>query len=593
MALDSSVLKTFRDRLRVWLPLVGAGIPPLLIVATVVRYGFNVPFWDQWGLVDFLDKVHAGQFGFNDVWVQANEHRPILPGLVMLALAKATGWDIRYELAANVVVALCVLGMLALLVERTVRTVAPSLTPWLILTASLTTFSVTQWENWLWGWQLQIFMNALAAVVTVWALARWGARLPGLALALLAASAGAFSWGNGLLLMPLVAFGLLIAPQRDHGASRLKRVALAAAVAAGVITLYLTGFRYPSYHPTPFFLFSHPLLYGHYVLIYLGGGLGSWSKTVSALWGALGLVTFTWCGVWLWARSPGLRHTLLPWILLGLYGLLSGFMTGIGRAGFGVEQALASRYITISSLFWVSCAVIGALALTRYLADGAVPRSRALTVIAVTASLLTLAGVSYGASWIHAEAALKDSNSRMRRGGECLLDYDRAPDECLRFLYFDVALLRKYAQRLKSLSLGPFAQSKQEQLLSWYAVVSGPEPAGYIDDVAVHEAPASQTPRSGDVVVSGWGMDPFSRGPAASVLVVVGGHVMGRASTGEQRIDVAQALGRSGLLNSGWTFRFGLFRLATGSHLVEAYALLDDQRRIVKLVGSRVIEVRK
>ena len=593
MLQKSSARKTFRNRLCVVLPLVGAGIPPILIAATVLRYGLNVPYWDEWALVGLLDKAHAGQLTFSDFWNQHNEHRPVLPRAVMLALAKATGWDIRYELAANVVVALCVLGMLALLIGRTVRAVAPSLTPWLILAASLTTFSVTQWQNWLWGWQLQIFMNALAAVVTVWALALWGARWPGPALAFLAAVAGALSFGGGLLLMPLVAFGLLIAPQWDHGTSRLKPLALTVAGSAGVAILYFNGFRYPGHHPSPFVLFSNPLSYLSYVLIYLGAGLGAESKLVSEVWGALGFVTFTWCGVWLWARSPGLRRPLLPWILLGLYGLLSGFMTGIGRVGLGVEQALSPRYITISSLFWVSCAVIGALALTRILADGAVPRSRALTVVAVTASLLTLAAVSYGASWIHGEAAVKGFNNGMRRGGECLLDYDRAPDECLRFLFPDVALVRKGAQRLESLSLGPFAQSKLEQLLSRYAVVSGPEPAGYIDDVAVPEVPAGQTPRSGDVVISGWGMDPFSRGPAVSVLVVVGGRVMGRASTGEQRIDVAQASGRSGLLNSGWRFRFGLFRLATGSHLVEAYALLDDQRRIVKLMGSRVIEVRK
>lgn len=103
----------------------------------------------------------------------------------MLALARTNDWDIRYELAANVVVALCVLGMLALLIERTVRSVAPLLIPWLILAASLSTFSLTQWGNGLEGWQVQIFMNALAAVVTVWSLARWGTGWLGLALALL------------------------------------------------------------------------------------------------------------------------------------------------------------------------------------------------------------------------------------------------------------------------------------------------------------------------------------------------------------------------------------------------------------------------
>ena len=68
MAPKSSALKRFQDRLCVLLPLVGASIPPLLIALTVVRYGVNVPFWDQWEFVKLLDKAAAGQLEFRDFW---------------------------------------------------------------------------------------------------------------------------------------------------------------------------------------------------------------------------------------------------------------------------------------------------------------------------------------------------------------------------------------------------------------------------------------------------------------------------------------------------------------------------------------------
>jgi hypothetical protein len=110
-----------------------------------------------------------------------------------------------------------------------------------------------------------------------------------------------------------------------------------------------------------------------------------------------------------------------------------------------------------------------------------------------------------------------------------------------------------------------------------------------MDHVAV--TPADRTRRLGEVVVSGWGRDPFARRPAASVLIVVDGQVMGRAPTGERRLDVARVLHQKGLGRSGWAFRFGVFRLDPGPHLVEAYWVLDDHRRIVKLEGARLIEI--
>lgn len=54
---NSFGLKMFRSRLWNVLPLAAAGVPPLIIVVTVARYGLNVPFLDQWALLDLLDNA--------------------------------------------------------------------------------------------------------------------------------------------------------------------------------------------------------------------------------------------------------------------------------------------------------------------------------------------------------------------------------------------------------------------------------------------------------------------------------------------------------------------------------------------------------
>ena len=42
---------------------------------------------------------------------------------------------------------------------------------------------------------------------------------------------------------------------------------------------------------------------------------------------------------------------------MGLYVLLSAIVTGLARVGFGADQALAPRYVTISSLLWAGLLV--------------------------------------------------------------------------------------------------------------------------------------------------------------------------------------------------------------------------------------------
>ncbi len=582
--LSSMLLKEARVRLPVLLPLVLACFPPALIAATVARYGRNVPFGDEFDLLPALSETFEGHFRFDLLWGQHNEHRPFLPWLIMLGLARISDWDIRYELAANMVVALGLLAVLILLIRQTVEPLAPSLKPWLILAASLTTFSLAQWENWLAGFQLTIFMNALAAALTVLALVRWGVRWPALVIALLGAIGGALSFASGLFLLVLVPVWFLLRSRRHEGLASRLSLAVAVVVPASVIALYFVDFYYP------ILPVSRPLSYGSYVLTYIGGALSFYgSKTIAQWWGATGIAAFTGCGIWLWTRSAAHRQALLPWLLLALYAILSGSMTGVGRAGLGVSQALSSRYVTISSLFWVSVIVVVALAIGRFLKDEAVSRTAGLAVVAVTTSIATLGAVSYGVTWSRAEGAVKAHHEALLRGQECLLYYDRAPDECLRILYPDVQTVRQFARRLEALKLGPFAPSQRERPLASYTLVVGPGPAGFIDHVT--RAPADRTQGSDEVAVSGWGMDPFARSMAASVLIVVDGQVMGRATTGERRPDAARALHRNRLRRSGWVFRFGLFRLDPGLHLVEAYVVLDDNRRIVRLAGSSFIEV--
>src|ERR1700687_4454636 len=78
-----------------------AVLPPLLVAVYVARYKLGLPYFDGWALVPDIQKMFTHQLTWPDLWRPHNEHRILLPRLVLLGLARLTGWDDGYEVAAN------------------------------------------------------------------------------------------------------------------------------------------------------------------------------------------------------------------------------------------------------------------------------------------------------------------------------------------------------------------------------------------------------------------------------------------------------------------------------------------------------------
>ena len=594
---ESSTPRSLRARLLVLLPLLAASIPPVLIVVTLARYAINVPFGHTWYIVKLLGQAHEGQLRFEHFWKLSYASRPVIPRMVNHAIAWATDMNLHYNMAAKFVVALGVFALMVLLIRRTARPLAPAMTPWMILATSLLIFTPAPSLNWLKPTTV-VFMNVLAVIFTLYALARWGQRWPGPALAILGAVAGTLTTAAGLILLVIVPLGLLLAPRHHSGPKHLLSPAIASVAAAVVVSFYFVGLSHSLSRANPLFLLQHPLSFGHYVLANLGAPLGFRSLWPATLWGGVGIATFAWCGLWLWRRSPPHRQALMPWFFLAVFAILKACMTAAGRLyGHRVKQALSSRYIPYSSLFWVSLVVVVALAIAHYVSRPTVPRARKLATVAVTGLLILLGAVSYGKSWTRGMVSIRKIHARHLRGGECLLYYERAPDECLRLIRRNAGAenARRLARLMEKLAVGPFAPSEREWFSPLYvrAARLESEAVGQIDQVAAKGTPATKFQHQDDIILFGWARDPVTRGRAAAVLIVVDGKLVGRAKTGVRRPDVAKALSQNELLHSGWIFRLNSSMVGPGSLLVEAYAVLQDHRRIVKLAGARNMEVIK
>ena len=337
--------KRLHRRVR-YAPWAAALVPLGCLVAVMLRYSLDMPYLDQWEFVPLLAKSFEGPITLGDLWAQHNEHRLIFPRLIMLALAHLSRWNLRWELAANVVLGTALFLALAHLLRRTAARAGRVANPWLVPLLSLLVFSMSQWENWLLGWQLTEFLNILAAVLGIILLTRAPCRTRHFAGAIALGVVATYSFANGLLYWIVAAPALRTGPaptQRRRGG--LWAVAFLVTAAS-----YLHGYSTPSYHPSLITMLQHPVHFAIYVLKYLGNPLVNWSGTGAAIAGAAGLAVFLGLERRLLRRHG--RTPLVAPVALALYAIASAAITGVGRVGFGADQAMSPRYITFANLLW-------------------------------------------------------------------------------------------------------------------------------------------------------------------------------------------------------------------------------------------------
>ncbi len=185
------------------------------------------------------------------------------------------------------------------------------------------------------------------------------------------------------------------------------------------------------------------------MLTYLGAPLGIWSGAPAlALLGRVpGSSRFAWLAFRL-AREERAR----PWIALGTVPLCAAALAIVGRATFGIDQALSSRYITVSSLLWIALLPLVALASER------ARRSRFARIRPRAAALLC--SLALGGCWFATNLRgwddLRDTSELQAAGRATLLGYRHAGDERIRLLCDDAPFLRTEARALERLHEFPF-----------------------------------------------------------------------------------------------------------------------------------------
>ncbi len=539
--------------------------PAAIVLCLVLSYGVNIPYSDQWDFIRYLTLLQNGRLRVADLFSLHNEHWMVFPKLVMLALAGVTRWNVVAEMLAGVALAAASLMVVIALARPTLREMSDAGRLLASFTISAVLFSLAQWENWLWGWQIQWFLSVLAAISCL-ALATRSLRDPGSPIPVAAAAFAAvvcqFSIASGAALWIVASLVFAFHPRR------WLILPLWLALAVAITALYVVGYHSPPGHPSPWVAFGQPLTLLHYVANYLSGPLGRhWIIGLG-----LGAAFVVLAAVALVRQRQG-PDLVLPWIALGLYAAANAVLTGIGRVGFGAGQGFASRYVTIALLMPVALVPLGHLALRPGPGKGwTLLRRVAVAGGAIVLIVLVLKADRDSLDDLHA-TSLERTVAR-----DCVLSIDEATDDCLRKLYPAPSLVREMTRQLRALAWSGFPATSEQpagtvRLTSYDGVRAwrlrpADREVGWLDHAAL----------DGDVLtVSGWARHPGgNRAAPRRVLVVAGDVLVGSAEVVLARPDVAAHFSDPDLVSSGWVLRREAFPRPDRPRRFKAYLVFDD-----------------
>jgi hypothetical protein len=328
------------------LPAIG----PLLLID---KYGVDFHYWDEWdsGFAGLFVKIHNHQATIADLFAQNNEHRQVIPRLLLLLTNPLTHWNnfavLLMGWACACTTSLSVLSM----IRRSVTANARIPVIWFL--CNLLIFSPLQYEIWLWGIGLdQWMLTAILCLSFLAAISRiplW----PKLALCTLLAAAANYSFGNGLLAWPLI--GLLLLWSVAGDLTTAKKWVVACAWAAGC--LVCVGFYFHRYVQPPHWgSYSNHVGFLNvifYNFVFMGSPFAhSINHSVTLECAVVGASMFAMLLVlaayfiraWRGDRRE-LSNRMFVWFIVAGYAVLSGLVASLSRAGYGAEQATSSRYI--------------------------------------------------------------------------------------------------------------------------------------------------------------------------------------------------------------------------------------------------------
>jgi hypothetical protein len=529
---------------------------------------------DGWSEIDFAANEGSG-FVLDWLWRQQNQHRLVLPKLLLLA-------DLRWFHATQVFLLVCIF---------TIQLLHLALLCWSLRAlggwkgalwrtgaglAAFCLFCPSQWENFTWGFQTCFVLPCLFATLSFIGLAQyWKSGYEAtphrpwmyLAVSILAAVGASYSLSNGNLVWPLLVIAAVVL--------RLPLKATVSYVIAGAASTALYLNNYTVYPGTTSALHA-PLEVLKYMAVYFGS---SWLPAGIRAAEVIGLIGLT-IAVLLLLMLPSLirerRPLMVQLILMVMFCLGTALITALGRLSFGLQQAFSWRYQSVALLFWGCLGLIGLghLVAERKSAENSLLALQGAVLVIVTVaaflaprpiSIARLLGFQVNAAAMALVTDVPDLEQ---------IHWDDAHPEYVRSLvpYMRSNQLAVFHGRLPSL-LGKSLQSA-------FTIAASDECRGEVR--AVHFIPHA-IPRA--VQITGWAWDNKGQEAPSTIVTATNGVINGVGVVGGWEAAIRQAHPE---INTNYAGFLGYVTNVEPTDEIRVYAITtNDSRKACYLSSVR------
>jgi len=328
-------------------------LPVAYLIYMAIVHSVNVPSYDEWYYIPMFEKMFTGTLTFNDLWVTVNEHRLLVPKLILLLSVRLTHWNLDYLVALNIIFGVGAFLILVGFLVREKKIFPYQYSIYVLPLISLLFFSLVQYENWLWGLQTLIFINELAVLVGFYNLTGDKLTYKNLAFSFLAGLFATLSHLAGLLFWP-VCFSIIIFNPKIHRSKKMRFALIWVFASVVVFIAYFVNYSNSLQTAQSLPTISSQRMQEILILFLaiLGSPFELYNRNLQILLGSVGLAVFTAHYILgLEARKFTNFHLFL--LAVASYGLISSVMTAVGRISYEPPY-IPSRYSSFSILFWIA-----------------------------------------------------------------------------------------------------------------------------------------------------------------------------------------------------------------------------------------------